>query len=59
MPEDLDYAHEAGGKARENGRPLSSCPTYAMGSMGAAWRKAWRDGWQEADKRIAGGKHGR
>ena len=52
MPADLGYAHEAGGRARENGRDLSTCPTYAIGQLGDAWRKAWREGWHETDQRL-------
>lgn len=49
---DLDYAHEAGARARENGRALSSCPTYAIGQLGEAWRREWRAGWTEQDNAI-------
>ena len=59
MADDLDYAHQAGARARQNGRPLSSCPTYAMGDLGNAWRKAWREGWAEKDREFTAVKGGR
>ncbi len=43
----LAHARQAGRWAREAGRPITSCPMYAMGALGRAWRDAWCAGWKE------------
>lgn len=45
-------AYEAGAWARENGRAMDACPHYAMGEPGYLLRKAWREGWVAADRRM-------
>lgn len=41
----LAQAYTAGRNARRNGRQLSACPTYAIGSLGQPWRDKWTEGW--------------
>lgn len=48
----LDQAREAGRWAREAGRGIETCPTYAIGQQGYEMRAAWRSGWAEEDGRI-------
>lgn len=48
----IQQARVAGGWAREAGRGIESCPTYAIGEQGAPYRQAWRDGWAERDRQI-------
>lgn len=50
----LDHAYEAGGYAYENHRPITDCPTFAIGDLGQPWRDRWRRGW--ADAAVRAGK---
>jgi hypothetical protein len=47
-----DDARQSGRNAREAGRPMDSCPHYAMGDAGYLLRKAWRDGWVQYDREL-------
>lgn len=49
---DIDQARVAGGWARENGRGIETCPTYALGEQGEPYRKAWKAGWLYANERM-------
>lgn len=44
----IAHAREAGRWAAEAGRPITNCPTYAMGELGREWREAWKAGHREA-----------
>lgn len=48
----IEQAYIAGQWARETGRSIDSCPTYAMGEQGAPYRDEWRRGWKDTDEQI-------
>lgn len=45
--EQLTQARESGRYARENGRPISSCPMYGITPDAADLRKQWQAGFNE------------
>ncbi len=47
----FEQAKLAGMYARQNSRPVTACPRYAMGRDGELLREAWRTGWQDEDDR--------
>jgi len=49
---DIEQARIAGGWARENGRGIDTCPTYAIGEQGEPYRRAWKEGWRATDERM-------
>lgn len=46
----LAQAYEAGRDAHRNRRPLSDCPTFAIGDTGKPWRDRWRQGWHDDER---------
>ena len=54
--EQLAQAKEAGGWAREAGRPIDACPTFCNGPIGQPQRDAWRAGWAYTDSQMKRGR---
>jgi hypothetical protein len=48
----LPQAYESGWRARENARPVTDRPTFALGELGRALRESWTRGWEDKDREI-------
>jgi hypothetical protein len=48
----LPQAYESGWRARENARPVTDRPTFALGELGRALRESWTRGWEECDAEL-------
>lgn len=53
-PAELVHAEVAGRWARQGGREEKTCPTWAIGELGAPWRDRWHKGWREGNQPIKG-----
>lgn len=51
-----EQARLAGQAARSAGRPRDAGPIFALGAEGAMLREVWREGWDDRDAEIKGGR---
>ena len=58
MTDRLTQAFTCGYYARDNARPVESCPTFAISDLGRPERQAWVEGWKQRDRELRNARLG-